>query len=133
MRGWADLERWTHEGSELARRGLFNALQDAFRLNTLRKVSSIRDCDTSFFVGALFGPAVLRLSGFLQRQLHAVLPARPGGVFFRFRGEPVVSFADIFIERTALRLLPLGSGDVPVETAFSLSDGLRRCRKWRTP
>jgi hypothetical protein len=23
----------------------------------------------------------------------------PGGVFFRFRGEPVVSFADIFIER----------------------------------
>jgi hypothetical protein len=65
MRGWGDLEWWTDKGSELARRGLFNALQDAFRLNTLRKVSSIRDCDISFFVGALFGPAVLKLRGFL--------------------------------------------------------------------
>src|ERR1700722_18926253 len=90
---WCEAEFWwTHKGSNLGPLpcegnalplGRLSAptgmLQDAFRLTTLRKVSSILDCqpspvalkcsitsglrrsDTSFFVGALFGPRPFRI------------------------------------------------------------------------
>src|SRR5258708_31542916 len=85
VRRWCEAEFWwTHKGSNRGPllcegNALPGMLQDAFRLTTLRKVSSILDCqpspvalkcsitsglrrsDTSLFVGALFGPRPFRI------------------------------------------------------------------------